>query len=79
MGDWREWPKDDVGKGNESARRGCEEERVKSGKRGRGLYKGFEGRRLTEKFELARARCRWIAAMSLDQTNLLPAGFRNQL
>ena len=44
----------------------------------RGILEGFEGGRLTEKFELARAGRRLIAAMSLDQTDLLPANFRQQ-
>ena len=37
------------------------------------------GQRLAEKFKIARAECRWIAAMSLDQTSLLPASFMEQL
>ena len=40
----------------------CEREE----KMARGILEGFEGGRLAEKFELARAVCRWIAAMSLD-------------
>ena len=55
-------------------------ERCESGGTARGILEGFGGGRLTEKFEFARAGCRWIAAMSLDQTDLqaLPASFRQQ-
>ena len=47
----------------------CEREE----KMARGILEGFEGGRQAEKFKIARAECRWIAAMSLDQTKLLPA------